>query len=41
MVCVGVAREEHVKKVVKTLIETDAAFFHVRAPPAFSLCARR
>ena len=30
MVCVGVARDDHVKKVVKTLIETDAAFFHVR-----------
>jgi hypothetical protein len=29
MVCAGVARDEHVKKVVKTLIETDACFFHV------------
>ena len=29
MVCAGITRDEHVKKVVKTLIETDACFFHV------------
>jgi len=40
MVCVGVARDDHVKKVVRTLIETDAGFFHVRAPPVCSLCVR-
>jgi hypothetical protein len=38
MVCIGVARDEHVKKVVKTLIETDAAFFHVRLASTCCLC---
>ncbi len=51
MLCVGVARDDHVKKAVKTLIETDAVFFHVSVAfaraslcphvvPAAALCCR-